>query len=234
MSKVRVLDTFVRGTNVPIEIDVEELYTYWRFEGVNKVSVVSADGKGVKELPTYSVLDRYDSILYNLNDVCGFLNKYANIIGIPLKLVSGENIVLGKRMRKATRVELDGANYGNGGTPVIVVNPNAMRGYGNIGEVLSQSYITRMGLTTKQGKPLPHTLIAEGVGNYIYDVYIAPKIKGRKDNLPVYLTKEEYVKGFILMYSSTMFNVRHDMPYLRYKGIEEKMKAFINAVRAVK
>ena len=65
-------------------------------------------------------------------------------------------------------------------------------------------------------------------------MYIAPKIKGRKDNLPVYLTKEEYVKGFILMYSSTMFNVRHDMPYLRYKGIEEKMKAFINAVRAIK
>lgn len=44
-------------------------------------------------------------------------------------------------MKKATRVELDGADYGNVGTPVLVVNPNAMQGYGNISNVLSADYM---------------------------------------------------------------------------------------------
>lgn len=234
MQKVKVLDTFVRGTNAPIEIDVEDLYTYWKFDGVRKVKLIDDDGKSIRELPTIVALEKYDSILYGLNTVSEFLNSYSNVIGIPFKLVSGENIVLGKRMKKATRVELDGADYGNVGTPVLVVNPNAMQGYGNISNVLSADYMRSTGMFSKSGAYLPHTLIAEGVGTYIYDVYIAPRIKGRKNNLPVYLTKEEFVHSFIYMYAITMFNVKFKLTFAQYQSLKERMYTFIGGVKNLK
>lgn len=232
MEKVRVLDKSVLNNDGKVkEVNVDYLFLLWKHDGLsaltyyekcNPTSMVTKD--------TRLCLISYNSPYYAIDEVLPNINGYVKALGFGTMFDCGTNIFIGKGMKKATRIDLDGTKYGTSNA-VLVVNQNLFKSSKNIMSAFNHNLLRNKSYTNSNGRYVTFAYLLDGIANYLYDVYLMPKLKGkRRSSIPFeVISREDFSEFFVYMYWISVINKGAGMAS-KYREINSKVLGFIKNV----